>query len=151
MPEPERNANVSLRIKDNTGGVLSNLIIASTTANPYAARDLGIEADVAADTFDGSRLIAGLNSVLVRSLNGGAGLGTDDQLTINDRAGGSDTFTIDLDGSVSEILAQINNSGSIPVTASFNDAGTFFWFLVRLRGLDTNGVFPRRRLVKVIS
>ncbi len=112
---------VSLRITSVTGG--SNLIIASTITNAYAARDLGIEADVAADSVDGNRLIAGINSVLVRSTNGGDGLGADDQLTITDRAGGSDTFTIDLDGSVSDLIAQINASGAIQITASLNDAG----------------------------
>ncbi|MCH8007191.1 MAG: flagellar filament capping protein FliD, partial [Planctomycetes bacterium] len=123
VPEPEPNANVSLRIKDNTGGLLSNLIIASTIANPYAARDLGIEADVAADDFDGNRLIAGINSVLVASLNGGAGLSGNNSLTINDRSGGSDTFALDEDGSLSEIIDLINNSGAINITASLNNSG----------------------------
>ena len=114
---------VSLLITDTTGSTVQNLKIESTSANAYAARDLGIEADVAAASVDGSRIIAGLNSVLVRSLNGGAGLSGNTTLDIQDRSGSSDTFTIDEDGSVSEIIAQINASGAISVTASLNDAG----------------------------
>ncbi len=67
---------VSLLITDTTGGG-GNLSINSTAANPHAAEQLGIytgSAGVAADTVDGSRLIAGLDDVLVKSLNGGAGL-----------------------------------------------------------------------------
>jgi flagellar hook-associated protein 2 len=110
-----------LRITDTTGGV-GNLTIEDTVTNPYAARDLGIEADVAAATVDGSRLIGGLNSVLVASLNGGTGLGGHNSLTITDRGGISDTFTLDEDGSLSQIIDLINAS-AIEVTASLNDAG----------------------------
>jgi flagellar hook-associated protein 2 len=113
---------VSLLITDTTGGG-GNLIVASTPANAYAARDLGIEGNVAADTIDGNRLLAGLNSVLVRSLNGGSGLSGNTTLDIQDRNGGSDSFVIDEDGSVSDIIAQINASAAIDVTASLNDAG----------------------------
>ncbi len=109
-----------LRITDTTGGA-GNLKIEDTVTNPYAARDLGIEADVAAATVDGSRLIGGLNSVLVASLNGGTGLGGNNSLTITDRDGVSDTFTLDEGGSLSEIVDLINAS-AIEVTASLNDA-----------------------------
>jgi flagellar hook-associated protein 2 len=66
---------VSLQIDDTTGSTVSNLIVASTTSNPDAASDLGIEGDVAAATLDGDRLVAGLGSVLLRNINGGDGLG----------------------------------------------------------------------------
>ena len=69
---------VSLQLADTTGGG-GNLIVRGSTTNPYAAAQLGIETDVAgvaAATIDGSRLIAGLGSVLTKNLNGGTGLGT---------------------------------------------------------------------------
>jgi flagellar hook-associated protein 2 len=113
---------VSLLITDTTGGG-GNLVVESTPTNAYAARDLGIEGNVAADTIDGNRLLAGLNSVLVRSLNGGSGLGGNTALDIQDRNGDSDSFVIDEDGSLSDIIAQINASAAIDVTASLNDAG----------------------------
>ncbi|MHC4990284.1 MAG: flagellar filament capping protein FliD [Planctomycetota bacterium] len=112
---------VSLLITDTVGGG-GNLTIAGSPTNAYAARDLGIEADVAADTIDGNRLIAGINSVLVRSLNGGAGTGGDTQLILQDREGNGNLIAIDEDGSVSDVIDLINGAG-LNITASLNDAG----------------------------
>ena len=120
---------VSLLITDTTGGG-SNLIIegfSTDLSQPNAARDLGIltaSPGVGSSTVDGNRLITGLNSVLVRNLNGGAGLGGESTLTITDRNGGNDTFTIDELGSLSDIISQINSSSNIAVTASLNSSGT---------------------------
>ena len=103
---------VSLLITDSTGSVLNNLSITGAVGGgPSAAADLGIEADVAADTVEGIRLIAGLNSILVRNLNGGAGLNGDTNLNIIDRNGAVDVFVLDEQGSRSDIIDQINNSG----------------------------------------
>ena len=114
---------VSIELEDTgPGGV--NFRVESTFSNPSAARDLGLEGVTAVGGFiDGNRLIAGINSVLVSSLNGGSGVSGNTTLTIFDRLGGSDTFTIDEDGSLSDIVAQINASGAINITASLNDAG----------------------------
>ena len=117
---------VRLRIRDTTGGGGSLIIESFTAANPTAARDLGIEANVLADTFDGNRLIAGLNSILVRSLNGGKGLNGNTTLDITDRQGDLRSFTLDEDGSLSDIIALINTpfpGDSVDVTASLNDSG----------------------------
>ncbi|MCH7797001.1 MAG: flagellar filament capping protein FliD [Planctomycetes bacterium] len=116
---------VSLQVEDTTGGgPPSGFTITSTTANPSAVRDLGLEGITpVSDIMNGNRLIAGLNSVLVRSLNGGNGLSGFTALDIIDRVGGSDSFSLDEDGSLSEIIALINASTMIDVTASINDAG----------------------------
>lgn len=114
---------VSLRIDDTIGGG-GNLVVASTVANPYAARDLGIEVDVAADNIDGTRLTAGINSRLVRSLNGGAGLSGNLTLDITDRQGDFRSFALDENASVSDIIALINDSAdTVDVVASLNEAG----------------------------
>ena len=116
---------VSLQIDDTFGGVASNLIITGAPGGgPSAAADLGIEANVVADTFDGKRLIAGLNSVLVRNLNGGAGLSGNTSMTITDRSGLFDTFVFDEDESLSDIIDLINAPGGPDVTASLNAKGT---------------------------
>ena len=117
---------VSLLITDTTGGA-GNLIIRRTSGNASAAGALGIETDVAgvaASTVDGKRLISGLGSVLVRNLNGGAGLSGNTALTIQDRNGGSASFTIDEDGSLGDLITAINSSAGVDVTASLNSAGT---------------------------
>jgi flagellar hook-associated protein 2 len=116
---------VSLQLEDTAGGgPPTDFTVVASPTNAYAARDLGIETPVGTGSIiDGNRLIAGINSVLVRSLNGGAGIGTDSNLIIQDRDGNGDAFTVDGDGSVSDIIDQINASGFINVTASLNEAG----------------------------
>ncbi|MHC4218735.1 MAG: flagellar filament capping protein FliD, partial [Planctomycetota bacterium] len=116
---------VSLFLEDTVGGgPAANFTVVASPTNAYAARDLGIETLVGTgSTIDGNRLIAGINSVLVRSLNGGAGIGGDSTLIIQDRSGSGDLLTIDPDDSVSDIIDQINASGAVNVTASLNDAG----------------------------
>lgn len=102
---------VSLLITDTTGGG-GNLIIASTTGNPYAAKALGIEtapAGVAANSVDGTRLVAGLGSTLVSNLNGGDGLSGNSSLTITNRAGVSFTVNnLTSYDSTSDLTAAIN-------------------------------------------
>jgi flagellar hook-associated protein 2 len=116
---------VSLQLQDTVGGgPAANFTVTASPTNAYAARDLGIEkTGDAGGIIDGDRLIAGINSVLVRSLNGGAGIGGDSNLIIQDRNGDGDAFVIDPDSSVTDIVDQINASAFIDVTASLNDAG----------------------------
>ncbi|MCP3904959.1 MAG: flagellar filament capping protein FliD [Planctomycetes bacterium] len=64
-----------LEITDTVSGA-GNLIITSTASNADAAAQLGLDTGavgVAQDSVSGQRLIAGLNTVLLRSVNGGAG------------------------------------------------------------------------------
>lgn len=129
---------VSLLITDTTGGA-GNLIIRRTTGNAQAAAALGIETSesgVAASTVDGRRLIAALGSVLVRNLNGGAGLAGNTSLTIKDRAGGLASFTLDENASLSDIIAQINGSADIDVTASLNTVGNGLKIVDNTAGIE---------------
>ncbi|MFV2070229.1 MAG: flagellar filament capping protein FliD, partial [Pirellulales bacterium] len=71
----------------------------------------------------GERLLAGLKTSFISSLNGGAGLGTLGQIQITDRAGA--TATVDL--STSETLADVIdaiNVAAVGIQASVNDART---------------------------
>ncbi len=116
---------VSLLITDITGSVLNNLVITGAPGGgPSAAEHLGIEADVAANTVEGDRLIAGLNSVLVRNLNGGAGLSGNTAMSIQDGNGTIEAFDFDETGSLSDIIDLINAPGGVDVTASLNAKGT---------------------------
>ncbi|HWB20759.1 MAG TPA: flagellar filament capping protein FliD, partial [Phycisphaerales bacterium] len=120
---------VSLQLTDTTGGG-GNLIVASTVSNPNAASDLGIATDpagVASSTVSGSRLVAGLGSVLVNHLNGGSGLGTASAITFTDRSGASFSLSnLDTYESLTDIVNAINTaatSNGVDVTVGFNDAG----------------------------
>ncbi len=89
-----------------------------------AAADLGLTAPAAGSTIQGTPLLAGLDSVLISSLKGGAGipLGT---INITDRAGHSGPINLSGATSLNDIISAINNNTSgIKVTASINAAGT---------------------------
>lgn len=96
-----------------------------------AALDLGILGTSAGDVLDSSQLLAGLNTVLLRSLNGGSGvtLGT---LTINSKSGA--TINVDLTAplagetssleTVWDVIQKINEvAGSQGIRAELNAAG----------------------------
>lgn len=133
-------------ITDNTASTASNLIVASTAANPHAASGLGIEQDVAASSITGDRLHAALNSVMLDHLNGGAGVyNTAATLTgqtliadlfqgaglttsgdaladinVQDRTGA--TYQIDIDGlvTVQDLIDTFNTATSGAVTLAIN-------------------------------
>ena len=88
-----------------------------------AARDLGI---LGSDTdgngvLEGRRVLAGLNSVLLRSFNGGSGITTMGTISITDRS--NQTVQVDLSSAqtLAEVLSAINSSG-VGVTARANRA-----------------------------
>lgn len=117
----------SLRIIDNTGG--SGDTVIEDTGTRTAARDLGIAGTFAGGVADGRQLIAGLNSTLASTLNGGKGIeGT--TLNITDRTGSATIINLSdaqRNGSVSDLIKTINDqlfaSGTL-VRAKLNDAGT---------------------------
>jgi flagellar hook-associated protein 2 len=112
-------AGTGLVINDSTGGG-GNLIIAEPVdgagdprPNRTTARDLGIvtsDTGVAPGSFEGRRLVAGINTVLVSNLNGGSGLTATD-LEITDRSGVTTNVTVDaalFGGSLNELVEAVN-------------------------------------------
>lgn len=85
-----------------------------------AAADLGLLQS--GSTIQGKRLLSGLNTVLISSLNGGTGL-TLGEMTITNRSGAS--ATIDLNGAVTvqDMIDKINAAG-ISVAASLTNDKT---------------------------
>jgi flagellar hook-associated protein 2 len=108
-----------LVLTDNTAGVrtFSVIDLAGNTAS-----DLGIAQTSAGNVITGSDLIPTLDSILLRSLNGGAGISSG-SFKITDRLGGSATFTPSDYNSLQELLDAINSSGAVNVTASLNREG----------------------------
>ena len=109
-----------IRITDNTGG--AGTLSVANAAGSKAATDLGLAKNGVGATLSGNSVIAGINTVLVRSLKGGAGidLGT---ITIKDRSGGEKDVDLSGSGTVADILDKINSTGGLAVTASLNAAG----------------------------
>ncbi len=90
------------------------------------ASDLGITGSYTGGTANGERIFAGLNTKLVSSLNGGAGLtGTDGLLNITTRDG-SVYSGIDVSGltDINDIINTINTATGGDVTVSANRQGT---------------------------
>lgn len=111
---------VSLQLTDNTGGG-GTLTVAESDTDRTTARDLGILGSSNTSTLSGRRLVAGLNSTLVSSLNGGSGIsGT--TLSITTRDGVTTDVAVDADGSITDVIKAINDNAP-GVTASLNSAG----------------------------
>jgi flagellar hook-associated protein 2 len=110
-----------LEFVDNTGGA-GDLTIESVLGSK-AAEDLGLAGTYTTSTATGSRLVAGLNTVLLKNLNGGSGVNTG-IIEIQDRNGVSKQ--IDLTGveTLNEVLDAINNDPDLNVQARLNDART---------------------------
>lgn len=86
-----------------------------------AADDLGILQQGISGEIEGRRLLAGLNTVLLRSLNGGTGVNVG-VIELTDRAGS--TTTVDLTGaqSLADVLDRIN-AASVGIVASVSSSG----------------------------
>ncbi len=97
-----------LVVTDNTTG--GNLIIENGPSGD-TAEALGLftgGAGVAGNEVSSGRLVAGLNSVLTKSLNGGQGLSSGD-VVLRDRDGTETTLSIDTTGSLSDIVTRLND------------------------------------------
>jgi len=108
-----------IRLTDNTGGS-GTLSVANATGS-NAATDLGLARSGSGATLDGDQAISGLNTVLLRNLNGGAGL-TLGTISITDRSGDSQSINLGGARSIADVLKTINNAG-LGVTAALNSAG----------------------------
>ena len=119
---------LGLKVTDNTTGA-GNLVIEAVN-DSSAAEDLGLitEAGFSGTTHSGRRLVAGLNTTLLRSLNGGTGGEHSNRITagglidITDRAGQS--AQVDLTGAqtVQDVLDALNAAGT-NISAELNAVG----------------------------
>ena len=116
------SAGNGITLTDNSGG--GGPLSIAPLNNSEAAADLGLTGGATGNTIQGTPLIAGLDSVLISSLNGGSGipLGT---ISVTDRSGNGGTINLSGSTSLSDIINKINtNTLGIGVTASLNSAGT---------------------------
>jgi len=114
-------SGASLRLTDNTAGGSTFGVAALNSSN--AALDLGIlTTDGDADgVITGSRVLANLNSKLLKNLNGGGGV-TAGTISITNRAGVATAIDLSSAASISDVIDLINGAGA-NVTASLNSAG----------------------------
>ncbi|HEX7009164.1 MAG TPA: flagellar cap protein FliD N-terminal domain-containing protein, partial [Phycisphaeraceae bacterium] len=113
---------VSLKLIDTTGGGAGFTVTALNGSS--AAADLGIlGSDADGDgQIAGGRIVAAMNSKLLKHLNGGAGVATPGTIAITNRSGVATQVDLSAATSVSDVIDLINASGA-GVTASLNRAG----------------------------
>lgn len=112
-----------LRIVDAQGRTIS--ITENSSTGGSTAADLGlITGSPVTGTLTGRRILAGLNTTLARTLNGGSGIAGDGAISITGRDGLDYSLTIDPTASVSEILASIGAQTGGMITASLDERGT---------------------------
>ncbi|MEX0703572.1 MAG: flagellar filament capping protein FliD [Planctomycetales bacterium] len=122
-------ADGRLRLTDQSGGGGTSAFAVSDATGASVVRELGLDVVDSGGVITGNRLVAGLNSVLLRNLRGGEGVSVPGSIRITDRNGGVATIDLSTAESLDEVLAAINSAtldggGSLAVSARTNDAGT---------------------------
>lgn len=95
----------------------------SAVGDSPALADLGLTGTAVDGVITGDRIIGGLKTVLLSSLNGGNGLGALGSLTLTDHSGASDTVDLSTAETLDDVVA-ILNTASVGITARVNDAKT---------------------------
>lgn len=108
-----------IKLTDLTGGGTFSV---ADAAGSKAATDLGIVTASSAGSITGTPVIAGMNTVLLSSLNGGTGI-TLTTIDITDRAGGNATVDLSAAKTVQDVLDAISNAGGVNVTAKLKASG----------------------------
>ncbi len=86
-----------------------------------ALTDLGLDGPAAGGAITGRRLLGGLQTVLLSSLNGGNGLGQLGALQLTDRSGASATVDLATAETLDDVVQAIDSAG-IGIAARVNDA-----------------------------
>ncbi len=108
-----------LVVTDLTGGTGTFRI--ESAHGGRTAEDLGIAGESSGDAITGRRLLGGLQSVLLSSLNGGRGWGPLGSLELTDRDGGFAEVDLSAAETLEGVIRAINDAG-IGITARVNSA-----------------------------
>jgi len=117
---------ITINDNGNTTMEISVSEVKTGSVTGTTAADLGLLV-VQGTSRDGERIFAGLNTTLVKNLNGSSGLLGDGMVTFTDRNGVGFTSDINGLGTVSEIVAQINVdaiSAGADINIALNGPGT---------------------------
>ena len=112
-------------------GTGTGLLKVASSANSFAALDLGIETSDASGTIQGRAIYAGINDQLLSNLNGGGGI-TAGSIEITDRNGVATTVDLSTAQTLGDVIRAIEASGAA-VTATTNRVGN------GLRLIDNSG------------
>jgi flagellar hook-associated protein 2 len=113
--------SASLRLTDNTTTGSGTLSVTENNGS-QAAADLGLTAASSGGVINGTTVLAGIDTTLLSSLNGGSGL-TLGSVTITDRTGVAHTVNLSAATDVKGVINAINAGTGGAVTASLKSSG----------------------------
>jgi len=119
-----------LILTDTTSG--GQVLEVEALNDSLAAFDLGIVGAASGNTIESRRLLAGLNTVLLRSLNGGSGVSQIGSIQLTDRSGVVAPVDLSNAESLTDVLTAINTAPTA-ITASISASG------LGIELLDTSG------------
>ncbi|HOM18212.1 MAG TPA: flagellar cap protein FliD N-terminal domain-containing protein, partial [Thermoguttaceae bacterium] len=108
-----------LVLTDTTTGAGSFTLTALYGSKTLA--DLGLDTGAVDGVITGKRILSGLRTVSLRSLNGGSGLGQLGLLSLTDRSGASDVVDLSNAETLEDVVEAINGS-SVSIVARVNSA-----------------------------
>jgi flagellar hook-associated protein 2 len=108
-----------LQLTDLTAG--AGTFSVSQLNNSHAADDLGLTSTASSGVITGTRLLSGLNTSLLSSLNGGKGLGTLGTINLTDRNNQSATVDLSSAETLQDVIDKINLAG-IGIKAQVNSS-----------------------------
>ena len=104
-------------LTSDTGGTFSVVDLNDS----HVVADLGLTPAASGATLSGKRILAGLKTSLLSTLNGGAGLSNLGQINLTDRSGASATVNLAAAETLDDVLDAINAAG-LNISASINAA-----------------------------
>ncbi len=114
---------VSIQIVDAQGRAID--VAENTAAGSTTAADLGIKtATSQTGTVAGTRILAGMNTTLAHTLNGGAGISGNGAIDVTGRDGILRTINVNTGGTLQSIVDAFNSQSGGSVTAALNHTGT---------------------------
>jgi flagellar hook-associated protein 2 len=109
-----------LVLTDNSGG--SGTLTVSALNGSSAAKDLGIlGSEQGGGVLTGGQIISGLDTVLLKDLNGGSGITTPGSIQLTDRSGKTATVNLSTAATLNDVITAINGAG-LGLSASVNNA-----------------------------
>ena len=115
-----------LALEDTTAG--TGTLAVADLAGANVVRSLGLDQQSAGATLTGRPLSAGMNTVLLRNLRGGQGIGQLGQISLTDRTGATATLDLSNAESIDDVLTAINTAETaggqrLAINASIDAAG----------------------------
>ena len=100
----------------DSNGPTTTITVAENTGT--TAKDLGLIGTTSTSTITGKKVLAGMNSTLLASLNGGAGITGNGVLNFTMRSGTTFNVTIDTGASLDSVIRQIEDASRATPTSA---------------------------------